>query len=119
MTNAIDIYKNQTKNDWAEAYVGRGFAYRGLGNLNNAASDLRQATKLNDKMTTAYFFLGLVENERGNTKEAQAALNRLHELNSQLAPQLDRALKNKAVEELQKRGYKKVESKIPKPKLPF
>ncbi len=124
LTKTIDLYKKQNNKDWADAYVGRGFAYRGLGNLNKAADDLRQATKINGKMATAYFFLGLVENDRGNAKDAKKALEALQQMNSPLALRLDGILRKKVVDDLQRRGYKKVEeknpvNKIPKPKLPF
>lgn len=120
---AVEIYKQQKQTELqALSMIGLGFAYRGLsqkekeaGNENASKDTLkksvetfREATKLNNKLSSGYFFLGVVESESGNVKDAQKALERLRELNSALALPLENILKRRAIEELKKKGYQEV-----------
>jgi predicted Zn-dependent protease len=60
--------------DEALFYVGRGLAYRSLGQLDAARQDLHRGAKMSPNLFAAQYGLGLAEMEAGNPDIAQDAL---------------------------------------------
>ena len=64
----------------ANAYVGRGLAWRDKGNLERAMADFTAAIGLNPKDALAYNDRGLAWNEKGDHKRAIADLKQFASL---------------------------------------
>lgn len=63
-TKAIEISNHEY------AYNNRGFAHYKLGNLKQALLDCEKSLELNDKNGLAFYYLGLIEHDLGETEKA-------------------------------------------------
>lgn len=124
---AIESMKRclELQNDWVLAFNELGIAFKGTGNLAEAAKNFRRASDLAEKnlsklkndldrritiaqLSDGLFNLAITEKERGNDGEAKKVQDRLRKYNPNMANMLEAIflsnVKNKVNNEIQKKN---------------
>lgn len=103
------------RKDWTIALTQLGFGYRGLKDFTRAIAAFKRVADLEPRTAAALFNLGEIYFLAGNKKEAQKIRGQLAKIDPTLASQLDNVLAGRAVDA----ARRTVESRIPRPRIPF
>lgn len=101
--------------DWTIALTQLGFGYRGLRDFTRAIAAFKRVADLEPRTALALYNLGEIYFAAGNKKEAQKIRGQLAKIDPTLARQLDNVIAGRVVDA----ARQKVESKIPRPRIPF
>jgi tetratricopeptide (TPR) repeat protein len=103
------------RSDWPIALTQIGFGYRGLRDFKNAINAFKRVADLDPRNARALFDLGDIYFAAGNKKEAQKIRAELAKIDPAMASQLDNVIAGRVVDATRR----KIESKIPRPRIPF
>lgn len=76
------------RKDWLDANNELGLAYRKLNDFDNAAKQFQKTVEIDKNYAAGYYNLGEAEVQRGNTKAAENAQEKLRKLNPAFANNL-------------------------------
>lgn len=111
LNKAIELRPN-----WVIALNQLGLGYRGLNNLAAAVTAFKLVSQLDSRNVFGLYNLGEVYHLTGNKKEAKKVHDSLKKIDPAFAAKLDSFISGKAIVDEAKR---KVESKIPRIRIPY
>lgn len=107
------------RDDYFITSLQLGAAYRALKNFDDAVKYFKRSTELNGKFADSWYYLGESEYQRGNTKEAKKAYDKLKEIDPTYARRLDLILKGAVPVNPKNKLENKIQEKNPIKKIPI